>query len=288
MRRAVASKRPAKKKLSRPSADKPTGRGGRAYHVGVSKGDVAESIALVGDPARAEKVAARFDRIVRGPIEHREYVTITGVRKGRPITVCATGMGCDNTEIAVVELLSCVRRADFIRIGSCGALQEDARLGDLVVTTGAMRLEATSLGFARAEYPAIAHHEVVLALIGAAEREKARYRVGVTATTAGFYGWQARKGGAFAPREPNLDRELRALGVENFEMEASALLVLAGLKGLRAGCVCAVFAERAKGRFIGDDEKDEAENRAIDVGLSAFDVLYEMDKKRGSKPRFHP
>ncbi len=271
---------------SRRSASRPTGSDGRTYHVGVKRGEVAPTIVLVGDPARAEMVADRFDRRTGKPVKNREYVTISGVRNGRPITVCATGMGCDNTEMAVVELLSCVDRPDFLRIGSCGALQPETKVGDLIISTGALRLEATTLGFVRSEYPAVAHHEFVLALASAAERAKVRHRVGLTATTAGFYGWQARKGGAFEPREPGLDRELGRIGVENFEMEASALFVLASLKGLRAGAVCAAFASRPRDEFIDGKAKTAAEKRAVDVGLAALDVLAEMDLCRGRRPRF--
>jgi uridine phosphorylase len=268
------------------TASRPTGADGRTYHVGVRRGEVAPTIVLVGDPKRAERVAARFDRVRGEPVRNREYVTITGERGGLPITVCATGMGCDNTEMAVVELLACVDRPDFLRIGSCGALRPETKVGDLIVSTGALRLEATTLGFVRPEYPAVAHHEMVLALASAAARAGVRHRVGLTATTAGFYGWQAREGGPFAPREPKLAEELGALGVENFEMEASALFVLASLKGLRAGAVCAAFASRPRDEFIAGEAKDAAEERAIDVGLGALDVLAEMDRARGKRPRF--
>jgi uridine phosphorylase len=263
------------------SADRPRGRGGREYHVGVKRGEVAPTIVLVGDPSRAKKVAARFDRVRHGPIANREFVTYTGDLRGRPTTVCATGMGCDTTEIAVVELLNCVGRADFLRIGSCGALQRATRIGDLVISTGALRFETTSLGFVRPEYPAVAHHEMVLALISAATRAKAPFRTGLTATTAGFYGWQARDGGPFAPREPGLARELGRLGVQNFEMEASTLFVLASLKGLRAGAVCAAFANRPLNRFVAEKDKAALEERAIDVGLVALDILGEMGAKAG-------
>ncbi|HYC79209.1 MAG TPA: nucleoside phosphorylase [Planctomycetota bacterium] len=257
------------------------------YHVGLARGDVAPSILLVGDRARAELVRERFDaprpRIGKGA---REYWTYTGRVRGRPTSVIATGMGCDNTEIALVELLACVDRPDLVRVGSCGALQPDARLGDLIISSGALRLEATTLGFVDAEYPAVAHHEMTLALLTAAARAGHRHRLGLTATAAGFYGWQARRGGPFAPRVPDLDARLAAWGVENFEMEASALFVLASLKKLRAGCVCAVFAERPRDRFIAGRDKRAAEERAIDVGLGALEVLADMDAKRGRAPHF--
>ncbi|MCP4298819.1 MAG: nucleoside phosphorylase [Proteobacteria bacterium] len=96
--------------------------GERQYHIGTSPGEVADYILFCGDPDRAERTAAKFDRIELEN-RNREYVLITGLYKGERLTVCATGMGCDNTEIAMVELNQCVENPTFLRIGTCGALQ---------------------------------------------------------------------------------------------------------------------------------------------------------------------
>lgn len=261
--------------MSSSSADRVQDAEGRQYHIGLARGEIEKNVLLVGDPSRAQRISERFDE-VRLSRSAREYVTYTGTHQGLPITVMGTGIGADNTEIAVQELLQCVDSPTLLRVGSSGALQPQMELGDLVVTTGAVRLESTSLGFVEQGYPAVAHHEVVLAAITAAERCGHRYHTGLTATAAGFYGWQGRTDQVVKSRHAGLPGRLAEQGVLNMEMEASALLTLGSLAGIRAGCVCAIFAHRPRNLFVSGDEKYAAEARAIDVGLEALHVLEEM------------
>jgi uridine phosphorylase len=273
--------------MKRQDANRPQGAAGRQYHVGLRPGEVATSVLLCGDTARAARIAARFDSVRRGfPRRHREYATWTGTYRGREVTVMATGMGADNTEIAVVELLACVERPDLIRVGSCGALRRDVALGDLVISTGAVRLESASLGFVDEGYPAVAHHECVLALVTAASRLGRRAHVGVTATAAGFYGWQGRDVAGLASRHRDLPGRLAGAGVLNLEMEASALFTLASMKGLRSGAVCAAYANRPANAFLDAAGRRRADAAAIGVALGALDVLAEMDAARGTGPHF--
>ncbi|MGE0711908.1 MAG: nucleoside phosphorylase [Planctomycetota bacterium] len=254
---------------------------GKQYHVGCAPGDVAQRILLVGDPARADKVAARFDSVsVRR--QNREYVTITGVYNGEPLTVTATGIGTDNTEIAVIELAQCVEDPTFLRVGSSGALRAGIALGDLVISTGAVRLEATSTQFVPEGYPAVAHHEVVLALLEAARGVSDRgVHLGLTATACGFYGAQGRQVPGFPPRDPERPARLGQLGVANMEMEASLLFTLGQVGGFRTGAVCAIYANRDADTFVDTDLKDAAESACIDLGLAAMEVLRRMDAVRG-------
>lgn len=260
---------------------------GKQYHVGVAPGDVAPFILLCGEPQRADRVAKRFSEITCRR-ENREYVTITGLFEGAPVTVTATGIGTDNTEIAVVELSQCVESPTFIRIGSSGALRPEIALADLVISTGAAKLEATSNFFVREGFPALAHHEVVLALIEAAGRLGFPHHAGITATACGFYGAQARNVPGFPPRYPNLPEELEQMGAMNYEMEASLLFTLAQLSRARAGAVCAIYANRHANRFIDTDTKAEAESRCIDTGLEAIKVLRAMDARRGASGLWKP
>lgn len=261
---------------------------GRQYHVGVAPGEVAREIMLVGDPARAEKVAKRFDSI-RVHRTQREYVTFTGPWQGRELTVTATGIGCDNTEIAVIELAQVVDAPTFIRVGSCGALVQGIGLGDLVISSGAVKLETTSNWFVPEGYPSLAHHEVVLALLEAtAGVRDRRVHVGVTASAPGFYGAQGRQVPGFPPRDPDLPRRLGEIGVKNLEMEASLLFTLAGMRGWRAGAVCAVYADRNADAFVDPDLKERAEAAAIEAGLGAFAVLRRMDQARGQDAHWRP
>ncbi len=260
---------------------------GRQYHIGLAPGEVAEFIMLVGDPARATRVAGMFDD-VHVERRHREYVTYTGVHDGLPISVMGTGMGPDNTEIAVIEICQCVAQPTMIRCGTSGGLQKDVHLGDLVIAQSAFRLENTSLQFVGEGYPAAAHSEVVLSLIQAAEGLGTPFHVGITATASGFYGAQGRELAGFPPRKPDILAELERQGVKNFEMEASCLFTLASLRGFRAGAVCAVLADRQAKVFISDDEKESAEQRCVTTGVHTFHHLAALDRARGDRAYWHP
>ena len=245
---------------------------GRQYHIGCKPGDLNPVILLCGDPARVERVAKHFKKSKK-PICHREYVTISGEYEGVPVSAMATGMGPDNTEIAVIEIAQIVKNPTLIRIGSCGGLKKGVELGDLVVSTGAVRLENTTSFFVHEGYPAVPHYEVTLALIQAARENGFRFHAGLTATAPGFYGAQARNIPGFPPRDPDLLNKLAAQNVINIEMEASALFVLSQLKGFRAGAVCAVYGNRHANKFIDEKTMKEAERRCIETGLGAVKIL---------------
>jgi uridine phosphorylase len=259
----------------------------RQYHIGCRPGDVATYILMCGDPARAHLVAERFDN-AQNPITHREYVTITGEYKGIPISVMATGMGPDNTEMAYVEISQIVDNPTCIRIGSSGALRKEMELGDLVISSGAVRLENTSTMYVVEGYPAVAHYECVLALLEASKLKRVPHHLGLTATSPSFYGGQGRRVPGFSPRDGGVTDKLHDMNVCNLEMETSCLLTLAGLRGRRAGAVCAIYANRYHDVFVDDAVKDEAEQRCIDVGLAAIEILAKMDAAKGKAPHWLP
>ncbi|MGE3163678.1 MAG: nucleoside phosphorylase [Planctomycetota bacterium] len=254
------------------SADSVRDAQGRQYHIGVGPGEVAPSVLLVGDPARARRAAERFERRT-GEWHNREYVTVSGTYRGTPVTVMATGIGCDNTEIAMVELSTLLPEATLIRAGTCGGLQPEIELGDLVVTWGAVRMEVTSLQYVPEGYPAVAHPDVVQGLLQVARRLGLPHHFGLTATASGFYGAQGRDQPYFPPRQPELPADLAKIGVKNLEMETSTLLTLATLRGYRAGAVCTAFANRTRNEFVPPDRKIEFEDRAV---LCALETLVEL------------
>ena len=255
--------------------------GERQYHIGLGPGELAEYILLPGDPDRSARVGSRFDSIELER-QHREFATVTGTYRGQRVSVVSTGIGTDNVEIAVAEILAITERPTFIRVGSCGALQPEMALGDLAITTGAVRLESTTSFFVHDGYPAVAHYEAVVALVEAAERLGHRYHVGVTATAPGFFGAQGRPIPELPIRYPDLAEDMARQRVMNFEMEASALLVLATLARCRAGVVCAVYANRTTGEFVSGDLKNEAEAACVDTGLESLAILAEMDRQKRS------
>ena len=253
--------------------------GERQYHIGLGPGELAEYILLPGDPDRSARVASRFDSIELEQ-QHREFATVTGTYRGQRVSVVSTGIGTDNVEIVVAEILAITERPTFIRVGSCGALQPEMALGDLAITTGAVRLESTTSFFVHDGYPAVAHYEAVVALVEAAERLGHRYHVGITATAPGFFGAQGRPIPELPIRYPDLAEDMARQRVMNFEMEASALLVLATLARCRAGVVCAVYANRTTGEFVSGDLKNEAEAACVDTGLESLVILAEMDRQK--------
>jgi uridine phosphorylase len=253
--------------------------GDRQYHIGLGPGDLAEYILLPGDPDRTARIGARFDAIELEH-QHREFATVTGTYRGRRMSVVSTGIGTDNVEIVVAEILAITERPTFIRVGSCGALQPEMQLGDLAITTGAVRLEATTSFFVHDGYPAVSDYEAIVALVEAAARLGHRYHVGITATAPGFFGAQGRPIPQLPIRYPDLAEAMTRERVINFEMEASALLVLASLARCRAGVVCAVYANRTTGEFVSGDAKDAAEAACVETGLEALLVLAEMDRQK--------
>lgn len=271
------------------NSEQPATAEGRQYHVGVAPGEVARHILLVGDPKRARKVAGMFDEIT-GEYSHREYLTLTGRHRGLDVSVVGTGMSAANMEIGVIELCQVVEDPVMIRCGSCGGLSEKVGLGNLVISQGAARLEETSLQFVHQGFPAVAHPEIIMALAWAAEGQAPDrpVHVGITATASGFYGAQGREVPGFPPVRSDVVDGLARQGVLNLEMEISTLLTLASLRGFRAGAICAVYATRYDGKFIGDADRDAAETACVSTGLEALHRAAEIEKGRGDRAIWHP
>lgn len=213
------------------------------------EGDIAPYIFLCGDPARVPKIAAAWTS-VREVCRVREYLMLTGEMAGIPLTVASTGIGGPSAAIAVEELARLGGQV-FIRVGNSGAVADSVSVGDYVITTGSIRDEGTSKSYIMPEYPAVAHYEVVTALVTAAKRAGARFHVGITWSLDGFYarnkvltadghiGSMSYRGYSQHWMNP-LVEDLKGAGVKNCEMESGTILTLANLFGLKAGCICTV------------------------------------------------
>jgi len=254
--------------------------GTRQYHIGLERGEVAEYLLLVGDPGRVAKVASRWDGIELER-SNREITTATGTYRGMRVTCMSTGMGTDNVEIVVAEVMEITDAPALIRIGSSGALQPEIALGDLIVSIGAVRLENTTDFYVHPGFPAVAHRDVVWALEAACRELGYPHHVGLTATASGFYAPQGRAMRTLPVRYPELADELRRQRVANLEMESSALFVLAHLAGLRSGTICAAYAQRTDGTFLEGAAKEAAEARCIDAGLAGIHLLWQVDTEGG-------
>jgi uridine phosphorylase len=221
------------------------GLGDRQFHIGIAPGEVSTVALMPGDPFRVPLVAEYLDD-AREVAHKREHRTMVGTYKGRDITVTSTGMGCPSTAIAVEELAR-VGVTSFIRVGSTGALQPHLAPGDLVVSEGSFRNDGTTDMYAPKGYPAVPDLELTLALERAARVHGPKHglavHAGLNVTDDAFYA-----------ESPAWTQQMSGLGLLNIEMESSAMYVVARLRGLRAGMICAVSSNLVVGTSVYDDD----------------------------------
>lgn len=212
------------------------------YHLNLVPGDVAPYVLLPGDPKRVEIVAKYWDESHK-VADNREYITYTGVYKGALISCTSTGIGCPSTSIAMEELAR-VGVKTFIRIGTCGTFQNYIENGDIAIFDSAARYDGASHLYAPPEFPAVATHEIVSACIEAGDRLGYRYHVGTTRSADTFYARHSNPGSSFnnfwQSNWKDHFEDLKRLNVTASEMEASIVLVLARIWGLRAGGMAVV------------------------------------------------
>jgi uridine phosphorylase len=267
---------------NRVSARKPVTEDRKQYHLEVKEGEVAKTVLLPGDPQRVERISSLWDSF-REVATHRQFVTHTGKYKGADISACSTGIGGPGMAIVIEELAN-VKVDSFIRVGSCATLKKDIEIGDLIISTAAVRLDGTSRQYVRTEYPASASYETLLALIEAAENLGLTYHLGISASTDSFYLGQSRPGynGYFQSFSTTLIENLQRANVANFEMEAATLFTLGNIYGFRTGAVCAVYANRVRDEFEVKGEMD-----VIKCGNEAVKILAEIDDEKRVAGRFH-
>ena len=251
------------------------------YHVHLREGDVGKYILLPGDPGRCKLIASYFED-PRFIVSNREYTTFTGTLLGESVSVTSTGIGCPSTAIAVEELIK-LGAHTFIRVGTAGGVQEDSRIGDLAILTGAIRDEGTTPQYLPIEYPAIADLDVVVALRSAAMRSGLPYHVGVSHSKDSFYG-------EVEPDRMPVSNHLLARwkawkvgGAICSEMESSALFIIAGMHRKRAGGVMLIIGDPTQ-KVENPEEAARLDdlldvNRSIRIGVEAMKLLIEQDRK---------
>ena len=250
---------------------------GKQYHTGIGPGDVGRYVILPGDPKRCEKIAEYFDNPVL-IADSREYVTYTGTIEGEKVSVTSTGIGGPSAAIAIDELSKC--GADtFIRVGTCGGMQEEVLGGDVVIATGAVRMEGTSREFAPIEYPAVADFGVTSALIEGAKKIGVRNHTGVVQCKDSFFGQHEPE---IMPVSYELEDKWQAwirMGCLASEMESAALFIAGGFLRVRVGTCLLVVAnqERAKKGLPNDQVHDTS--MAIKTAIEAIRILIQQEKE---------
>ncbi|MCD8231172.1 MAG: uridine phosphorylase [Clostridiales bacterium] len=247
----------------------------RQYHIQVAAGEVGRYVILPGDPKRCEKIAKYFD----DPVfiaDNREYVTYTGTLDGVRVSVTSTGIGGPSASIAMEELYRC--GADtFVRIGTCGGIQPEVKSGDLVVATGAVRMEGTSREYAPIEYPAVADLTVTNALVRAAERKGVPLHAGVVQCKDAFYGQHEPEKMPVCYELMNKWEAWKRLGCLASEMESAALFIVASHLHVRAGSCFLVMANQEREKLGLENPVVHDTDLAIQVAVEAIRELIRTD-----------
>ena len=251
---------------------------GKQYHTGVGPEDIGQYVILPGDPKRCAKIAEHFDNPVL-VADSREYVTYTGTLDGVKVSVTSTGIGGPSAAIAIEELSKCGAHT-FVRVGTCGGMQEDICGGDVVIATGAIRMEGTSKEYAPIEYPAVADIHVTNALMQAAAEENVTSHVGVVQCKDSFFGQHEPE---VMPVSYELENKWQAwvrMGCLASEMESAALFIAGSFLRVRVGSCFLVVAnqERAK-KGLPNVQVHDTE-LAIRTAVGALRKLIAQDLKK--------
>ena len=241
----------------------------RMPHIGLPSDLGIEYAILPGDPARVDKIASYLDNVEDLGF-NREYKSVCGTYKGVKVLAMSTGMGGTSTAIGVEELARMGVKV-AIRVGSCGAMQPEIHLGDLILVNGAVRQDGTSKGYAPVEYPAIPDFELLKACIESAKELDADYVVGINRSHDCLYG-EENQGATeiWSPRK-----------VVSSDQETSALFVVGMMRGMKTASILNVVANHnadileSVGKYAdGASATQAGERNEILVALEAICRIY--------------
>ncbi|MEY8336599.1 uridine phosphorylase [Lachnospiraceae bacterium 62-35] len=256
-----------------------SGEEGLQYHLQIRKGDVGRYVIMPGDPKRCEKIAKHFEN-ARLIADNREYITYTGYLDGEKVSVTSTGIGGPSASIAMEELVKC--GADtFIRVGTCGGMDMRVKGGDIVIATGAIRMEGTSREYAPIEFPAVADLGVANALAAAAKKLGYTSHTGVVQCKDSFYGQHDPESKPVGYELTNKWNAWLRLGCKASEMESAALFIAASYLGVRCGSDFLVVGNQERDKAGMDNPIVHDTEAAISVAVEALRMLIQEDRERG-------
>lgn len=253
-----------------------SGEVGLQYHLQVRKGEVGRYVILPGDPKRCKKIAAHLEN-AKLIADNREYVTYTGYLNEKKVSVTSTGIGGPSASIAMEELVQC--GADtFIRVGTCGGMDLEVKGGDIVIATGAIRMEGTSKEYAPIEYPAVANLEVTNALVEAAKKCGYTQHTGVVECKDAFYGQHEPETKPVSYELLNKWEAWMRMGCKASEMESAALFTVASYLRVRVGSDFLVIGNQEREKRGMENPIVHDTEAAIKVAVEAIRLLIERDK----------
>ena len=250
---------------------------GIQYHIGLKQGDVGKYVILPGDPKRCAKIAELFED-AHLVADHREFTTYTGYLDGEKVSVTSTGIGGPSAAIAMEELVRCGAEV-FIRVGTCGGIRTDVKSGDLVIATGAVRMEGTSREYAPIEFPAVADYHIVQKLEAAAKANGYPCHIGVVQCKDSFYGQHEPEK---MPGRYELMQTWEAwtrLGCLASEMESAALFVVASYLHVKIGSIFLVVANQEREKLHLENPVAHDAQAAIKSAVDAIRLMID-DKGR--------
>ena len=248
----------------------------KQYHIQCGEGDVGKYVILTGDPKRCSKIAEYFED-AKLIADSREYVTYTGTLDGEPISVTSTGIGGPSASIALEELVKCGAET-FIRVGTCGGMELSVKGGDIVVASGAIRMEGTTKEYAPIEFPAVADYRIVSALDRAAKKLGLNHHIGVCQSKDSFYGQHSPE---IMPVSYELENKWNAwckMGCLASEMETAALFIVGSFLRVRVGSVLLALANQEREKAGLENEQFHDTTRVIETAVEAMRILIAEDK----------
>jgi len=244
---------------------------GEQYHIGLKSGDVGEYVILPGDPKRCEKIAQFFDE-PKLIADKREFVTYTGYLDGVKVSVTSTGIGGPSASIALQELTN-VGAKNFIRVGTCGGMDLDVKGGDIVIATGAIRMEGTSKEYAPIEFPAVADLDITNALVKSAQNLGYNYHTGDVQCKDSFYGQHNPEIMPVSYELQNKWEAWKRLGCLASEMESAALFVVGSFLKVKVGSVFLVVANQEREKQGLENPVVHDTEKAIKTAIEAIKIL---------------
>lgn len=242
------------------------------HHIRCKPEKISRYCLIPGSHERAGMIACHFDN-VELVSDSRGYLVYSGTIEGIKMTVASTGMGGPTTAICLEELAH-MGADTFIRVGSCGTMQEYVDCGDVIISTGTFRAGGTGTGYLPIEFPAVANYWVTTALIAAAKKLGQKVHVGLGSAGDAFY----------APRrDPEMRKVLAQSGIISGEMESDTIYVLAALRGWRAGGLyaCDGVASQTKPAWC-EAAYRQGEQIEILIAVEAMKALALADQARGA------
>lgn len=249
---------------------------GEQYHIGLKAGDVGKYVILPGDPKRCKKIAEYFDN-AELIADRREFVTYTGFLNGEKVSVTSTGIGGPSSAIALEELVN-VGADTFIRVGTCGGMEVNVKGGDVVIATGAIRMEGTSKEYAPIEFPAVADLDITNALVTAAKNLNYEYHTGVVECKDSFYGQHSPDRMPVSYELMNKWEAWKRLGCLASEMESAALFIVASTLKVKAGSVFLTVANQEREKQNLENPVVHDTDTAIKTAIEALKILIAHDK----------